>query len=186
VSGSSRPPGSDDPESGKEAKSFSDLAGEMDDLKPISPGRRLADVPSKKGPGSTAVHSQSASEGGGDLLFPDPDQKLLARRSYVRGHEFKRLRQGRVPIDLSIDLHGQNREAARQRILSELLAAAQAGARCVLIVHGRGSHSEDGRARLREALPGWLAETGLASVVAAFAPARAADGGRGAVYVLLR
>ena len=67
-----------------------------------------------------------------------------------------------------------------------LRQARAAGKRCVLIVHGRGLHSRDQLPVLKEALRGWLATHRLARHVLAFATARPADGGGGAVYVLLR
>jgi DNA-nicking Smr family endonuclease len=59
------------------------------------------------------------------------------------------------------------------------------GGRCVLVIHGRGRHSE-GEPVLKEALLEWLAEPPVASLVMAFASASGGDGGVGATYVLLR
>ncbi|HZY03963.1 MAG TPA: Smr/MutS family protein, partial [Anaeromyxobacteraceae bacterium] len=58
--------------------------------------------------------------------------------------------------------------------------------RCVLLVHGRGLHSEKQVPVLKEALRGWLATARFGRHVLAFATARPQDGGAGAVYVLLR
>ena len=59
------------------------------------------------------------------------------------------------------------------------------GGRCVLVIHGRGRHSEAAPV-LKEALLGWLAEPPVGSLVLAFSSARGGDGGVGATYVLLR
>ena len=59
-----------------------------------------------------------------------------------------------------------------------------AGVRCVLIVHGRGRHS-GGAPVLREAVVKALTTAPTVDLVRAFCPARPADGGPGAMYVLL-
>ena len=67
-----------------------------------------------------------------------------------------------------------------------LRRSRQGGKRCVLLVHGRGTHSKDQLPVLKEALRGWLPSHRLGRQVLAFATARPADGGAGALYVLLR
>jgi len=96
-----------------------------------------------------------------------------------------RLRRGEVPVELRVDLHGLAAAEARRRLATELARAQAAGLRCVLVVHGRGLHSE-GPAVLREGVAEWLSAGPLAARVMAFASARPADGGSGATYVLLR
>ena len=66
-----------------------------------------------------------------------------------------------------------------------LLEARRQGNCCVLVIHGRGSHSPDGPV-LKQALIDWLAEPPVGSNVLAFASAKGGDGGVGATYVLLR
>jgi len=63
--------------------------------------------------------------------------------------------------------------------------AYERGARCVLVVTGKGSHREGGGV-LRRDVPHWLHQSGLRSLVLAFHPAQIRDGGDGALYVLLR
>ena len=101
-----------------------------------------------------------------------------------RGH-LLRLRRGEVPVDLRVDLHGSRAAEARRRLAAELGRAQAEGLRCVLVVHGRGLHS-DGPAVLREGVTEWLTAAPLAARVMAFASAQPADGGSGATYVLLR
>jgi len=96
-----------------------------------------------------------------------------------------RLRRGEVPVELRVDLHGLAAAEARRRLAAELARAQAAGLRCVLVVHGRGLHSE-GPAVLRDGVAEWLSAGPLAARVMAFASARPADGGSGATYVLLR
>jgi DNA-nicking Smr family endonuclease len=95
------------------------------------------------------------------------------------------LRRGEVPVERRVDLHGLSAAEARRRLAAELARAQSEGLRCVLVVHGRGLHSE-GAAVLREGVPEWVAAGPRAARVMAFASARPADGGSGATYVLLR
>jgi DNA-nicking Smr family endonuclease len=103
----------------------------------------------------------------------------------VDRRHLRRLRRGDVPVEWELDLHGLERPAARAEVRRTLARAYEEGVRCVLVIHGRGHHSELG-AVLREALPGWLSEPPTDRLVMAFTAARAADGGEGACYVLLR
>jgi DNA-nicking Smr family endonuclease len=105
---------------------------------------------------------------------------------WVDGFDRRRLRalrRGEVAPDLEIDLHGLTSAAAVRALRATLQEAIAAGARCVLVVHGRGTRSESGPV-LRDALPGWLAEAPHAAQVLAFAAAEERRGG--ATYVLLR
>lgn len=101
-----------------------------------------------------------------------------------RAH-LRRLRRGRVPADVEVDLHGLTLEEARGALHAGLGRAMDEGLRCVLIVHGRGAHSPRGPV-LKQQLVGWLAEPPHGSRVMAFASAPEHRGGAGATYVLLR
>jgi DNA-nicking Smr family endonuclease len=93
------------------------------------------------------------------------------------------LRRGAIEADDELDLHGLSRAQAHAALRRFLREAIEAGARCVLIVHGRGLRSSAGPV-LRDALPGWLGEEPHGPRVLAFAAAEAKRGG--ATYVLLR
>jgi DNA-nicking Smr family endonuclease len=93
------------------------------------------------------------------------------------------LRRGEYPVDESIDLHGLAAAAARRALIRAV--EADASARCLRVVHGRGLHSED-RPIIKESLPDWLQQPPLAWRVMAFASAPGRQGGPGATLVLLR
>src|SRR5262249_37793403 len=97
----------------------------------------------------------------------------------------RRLRNGEYPPDARVDLHGLHVPAARRAVGDAIQRVLAQGKCCVLIVHGRGRHSES-EPVLKDALLEWLAEPPLAERVVAFASARGRDGGVGATYVLLR
>lgn len=93
------------------------------------------------------------------------------------------LRRGDVAPDVELDLHGMTRAAAHAAVCETLRDAIAAGARCVLVVHGRGHRSQHGPV-LRDALPAWLAAAPHGASILAFAAGEAQRGG--ATYVLLR
>jgi DNA-nicking Smr family endonuclease len=124
------------------------------------------------------------AERGGFALERLGEQSFGLAHGIDRQH-LRRLRRGEVPVDQRVDLHGLVAKEARRRLAAELERAQAAGLRCVLVVHGRGLHSE-GPAVLREGVTDWLTVPPLAARVMAFASARPEDGGSGATYVLLR
>jgi DNA-nicking Smr family endonuclease len=89
----------------------------------------------------------------------------------------RQLRRGDWRVEDELDLHGLNRAQAGH-VISEFLDDAKARRlRCVRIVHGKGTGV------LREALRAALPER---SEVLGFVEAPAAQGGAGAVLVLLK
>jgi DNA-nicking Smr family endonuclease len=95
----------------------------------------------------------------------------------------RKLRRGGWPIQDSLDLHGDNSDAARKSLQEFLYEAMQRKLRCVLVIHGKGLNSQGGEAVLRRLTRHWLAQH---SLVLGFCDAPAKDGGSGAVLVLLR
>lgn len=106
-----------------------------------------------------------------------------ARAPGVSRAQASELRAGKVRVEETLDLHGMTVEAGLAKLRDFVVTAARLR-RCVLIVHGRGLHSEHG-APLREAV---LAELlgPLSGFVHALATAAPADGGEGATYLSLR
>ncbi len=82
-----------------------------------------------------------------------------------------------------LDLHGLTVDEARRRA-DEFLRAAQAMVLIkVLIIHGKGNHSEGGQGVLRRSIRDYLASHPLAGETGI--PDRS-QGGEGAVWVVLR
>jgi DNA-nicking Smr family endonuclease len=98
----------------------------------------------------------------------------------------KKLKQGELPVQGYIDLHGLTKQEAETEVTHFLLESFKSGLRCVLIVHGRGLNSPESFSVLKEGLPQWLNRGRVRKVVLAFATARPYDGGTGATYVFLR
>jgi DNA-nicking Smr family endonuclease len=124
--------------------------------------------------------------GEGSFDVADTDEFIEGRVTGLDPAIVRRLRKGEFAVQGHVDLHGLTRAEARAEVERFLRAARSAGKRCVLVVHGRGLHSDDQVPVLKEALKTWLAQGRFARHVLAFASARPSDGGTGAVYVLLR
>jgi DNA-nicking Smr family endonuclease len=117
--------------------------------------------------------------------FASDDAPGSGRAADVSREILAELRRGRREPDREVDLHRLLARDAKALLLRELAEAIGNGERCVLVIHGRGLHSEGG-AVLREAVPGWLTSAPIAERVMAFAPAPPRLGGPGATLVLLR
>lgn len=165
-----------------DARSFAEQMSDRDGVVPLGPGRRVR----QPTPHRSAKPVASGARPADPLQYPDPEERLVARRSFVRRAVMRDLCAGRVRPERRIDLHGHDRRSAERALGEAIAQAARDGLRCLLVVVGRGRRSADGTPVLRERLPDWLASPVLARHVAATAPAVAHDGGRGAVYVLLR
>lgn len=95
----------------------------------------------------------------------------------------KLVRRGRVEINEKIDLHDLTRDQAFPTLLRRLSRAHASGARCVLVVTGKGPNLEG---VLRKSLPGWLMDPHIRPIVSNLAQAHIKHGGSGAFYVFLK
>ena len=93
------------------------------------------------------------------------------------------LRRGRWVSEEQLDLHGLNRDQARAALAEFLSECRQRGLRCLRIIHGKGNRSPGREPVLKELVRRWLAGR---SEVLAYCQTLAADGGGGAVSVLLK
>ena len=110
------------------------------------------------------------------------DDGLSFRRAGVGPEVPARLRRGHWALQAELDLHGLTREAARETLVAFLRDAHRRGQRCLRVVHGKGHGSPGRQPVLKEKVQRWLAQR---SEVIAFAQASAAQGGAGALLVLL-
>ena len=113
-------------------------------------------------------------ESGDELGFSGPG---------VSPQLFRNLQRGRLAVQDEIDLHGLNASEAREYLHEFVGAARLRGLRCVRVVHGKGKRSGQQGPVLKNKVDLWLRKW---SEVLAYCSARPADGGTGAVYVLLR
>lgn len=121
-----------------------------------------------------------------DFAAPDfanrdaPDEFLSNGLSRMT---LRKLRRGGWPIQDSLDLHGNNSDAARKLLQEFLHEATQRKLRCVLVIHGKGLNSRGGEAVLRKLTRHWLTQH---QQVLGYCDAPGKDGGSGAALVLLK
>jgi DNA-nicking Smr family endonuclease len=125
-------------------------------------------------------------EGAGTFDITATDEYIEGLGPGIDKRLLRKLRAGDYAVQAHLDLHGLTSEEARPEIERFLIAARGDGGRCVLIIHGRGHNSKEGIPVLKERLKIWLTRGRIGSGVLAFCTARPADGGAGAIYVLLR
>jgi len=108
---------------------------------------------------------------------------LLFKRTGIQHKVMKKLRQGRYRVDAELDLHGLTVNQAREALAQFLNKCQQHNSRAVRIIHGKGLGSAHRGPVLKNSVNKWLPQL---HEVLAFCSATPADGGTGAVYVLLR
>jgi DNA-nicking Smr family endonuclease len=108
--------------------------------------------------------------------------ELSFRRAGVPESVLRKLRRGEYRVQGEIDLHGLTTAQARQALLTFLAAALARHAGCVRIIHGKGLRSGPRGPVLKSLVMEVLRRT---SAVVAYVSARPADGGTGALHVLL-
>lgn len=113
----------------------------------------------------------------------DVDDQLSFRRSGIGLDVTHKLRAGHWSIQRQLDLHGLRRDEAREALGQFIRLAQRTGLRCVRIIHGKGLGSPGKTPILKGRVQAWLVQK---KEVLAFVQARPADGGAGALVVLLQ
>ncbi|WP_375195776.1 Smr/MutS family protein [Sphingobium sp.] len=103
----------------------------------------------------------------------------------------RRIRNGNLAPDMSIDLHGHSLAAAHSRLNQALAAAWTRDARVLLVVTGKppkSASSQGGsrRGAIRGEIGHWLETSSYADRIASVRIAHQRHGGEGALYIILR
>jgi DNA-nicking Smr family endonuclease len=113
----------------------------------------------------------------------DTDEALSYRANGIGPDVLRKLRRGEWSIQSEIDLHGHRVDEAREALVAFLKQALKRNQRCVRVVHGKGLGSQGKTPVLKGKVRAWLVQR---DDVIAFCQARPAEGGSGALVVLLR
>jgi DNA-nicking Smr family endonuclease len=113
----------------------------------------------------------------------DDDPTLSYSRDGVGPDVVRKLRKRHWPVQDELDLHDMTRDTARDQVGDFLRRAMSRGLRCVRVIHGKGYGSAGGEPVLRPIVRSWLVQK---DEVVAFCVANKADGGHGALIVLLK
>jgi DNA-nicking Smr family endonuclease len=170
----------------RERRLFADAVGPVHGLK----DRRLAELqrprpaplPRQREADERAALQEALSDEMDVERLLETDETLSFRRRGIGPDVLKRLRRGEWAIQAQIDLHGLRRDQAREQLADFLRDAARRGLRCVRVVHGKGLGSPGREPVLKGKVRAWLVQK---AEVVAFTQARPAEGGAGALVVLL-
>jgi DNA-nicking Smr family endonuclease len=113
----------------------------------------------------------------------DDDPTLSYAKAGVSPDILKKLRKRHWPIQDELDLHGMTVDAARGQLGDVVQRWVRRGVRCVRVIHGVGYGSRNGEPVLRSVVRSWLVQL---DEVVAFCGAERAEGGHGALIVLLK
>lgn len=141
-----------------------------------------APIPAQKQRDELAVMREAISDDFDVESLLDTDEALSFRRPGMGLDIVRKLRRGNWSIQRQLDLHGFRREDAREALAAFIREANKAGLRCVRVVHGKGLGSPGKTPVLKGKVQGWLIQK---QEVLAFVQARPAEGGAGALVVLL-
>ncbi len=142
---------------------------------PATPKQRLAD--------EAAALREALSDVVDISSLLDTDEHLSFRRPGVGVDVTQQLRRGKWAIQRQLDLHGLRSDDAREALGSFVRESHQQGIRCVRIVHGKGLGSPGKTPVLKDKVHRWLVQK---AQVVAFVQAPPAQGGAGALVVLLQ
>jgi len=112
----------------------------------------------------------------------DVDDAMSFRRPGIGTDVTRKLRAGEWTIQREVDLHGLRSDAAREALGAFIRTAHRQGVRCVRVVHGKGLGSPGKQPVLKTKAQRWLIQK---NEVLAFVQAKPAEGGAGALVVLL-
>jgi DNA-nicking Smr family endonuclease len=114
---------------------------------------------------------------------PVPSESILSYSDpSIPNRRFRDLKNGLIPWEARLDLHGLTSEEARSSLLRFIEKQIQNNKRCLLIIHGKGGH-QGALPVIKNLVNRWLPQF---KEVLAFHSALPKDGGTGAVYVLLK
>jgi DNA-nicking Smr family endonuclease len=134
----------------------------------------------------SAVHTKPA-------LRPahSPFRGGLRNANTLDGSWDKRIANGRIEPDFTIDLHGETLSSAHSRLNRSLAAAIRYEARVILLITGKPAAENPrlpptSRGVIRASVKDWLAASAQSGHIAAIRGAHPRHGGAGALYVILR
>lgn len=164
---------------------------EMGDVQPLKAPKKVllkktdnSEI-SKRARREAAIKELSAdknhlSDGYVEIL--DPYYPLEFRRDGVQTGVFRKLKQGKYSVEARLDLHRMTVEVARKEVFRFIKECRAYDLRSLMVVHGKGTNSDSGAAKLKSYVNTWLPDM---DEVQAYVSAQPQHGGLGAVYILL-
>ena len=111
------------------------------------------------------------------------EDELHWARDGVQEGQMRKLKQGQIGFDGSLDLHGMTVEKARETLWDFIAEATRFEVRCVRVTHGKAARLDGKRPLIKSHVNTWLRQH---PQVLGFTSCLPKHGGTGAVYVMLR
>ncbi|CAD5110102.1 Smr/MutS family protein [Zestomonas carbonaria] len=111
------------------------------------------------------------------------EDELYWARDGVQDGQMRKLKQGQVSFEGSLDLHGMTVEKARDTLWEFIAEANRLEIRCVRVTHGKAARMDGKRPLIKSHVNTWLRQH---PQVLGFTSCLPRHGGTGAIYVLLK
>ncbi len=163
--------------------------GAVKDAKPLKPTDKVEAKPARQAFRRVKTHLSASEESGMNELSDHlretvtQEQVLFFAQPGLPQKLLRDLKQGRIKQTAILDLHGYTIDMARDAVLKMIEACIERGIRCFRIIHGKGKLQNTHQPVLKNHVNNWLQQH---KYILAFCSAKPADGGAGAVYVLLK
>ena len=162
---------------------FRDAMGDVTPLKDCANTQWLR-APSTKAPRASQLSDEEENFLTRGFLDIIPlTTPLEYKKEGIQQGVLDKMRQGKYPLDASLNLLRQPVETCRQSLFSFMRQARKQGFRNLLIIHGKGREDESHANIVRSYLARWLPQF---EEVQSFCIAQPQHGGGGALYVGLR
>jgi DNA-nicking Smr family endonuclease len=142
-----------------------------------------APIPTQQQRDEQKALSETMSDEWDTSSLLDADESMSFRRPGIGADVVRKLRKGEWAMQGQIDLHNLRSDEARQALGSFIRESYKNGLRCVRVVHGKGLGSPGKVPVLKNKVHSWLIQK---NQVLAFVQATPAQGGAGALVVLLQ
>jgi DNA-nicking Smr family endonuclease len=171
----------------REANLFRTTVGAVEPLKTcarvVTPLPRPLPIAHQRMADDEAALQESLSDEFSIDTLLEVDEELSFVRGGIGPDVLRKLRGGGWVTQDQLDLHGLRTDQAREALGQFIRQSTKRGMRCVRIIHGKGLGSLGKKPVLKSKVRNWLVQK---DEVLAFCQARAADGGSGALMVLLK
>ena len=171
----------------REANLFRTSIGDVEPLRTAArvstPPPRPQPIPHQRLADDEAALQESLSDEFSIDTLLEIDEELSFVRGGIGPDVLRKLRGGGWVTQDQLDLHGLRTDQARTALSQFVRDSVKRGMRCVRIIHGKGLGSLGKKPVLKNKVRNWLVQK---DEVLAFCQARAADGGSGALMVLLK
>jgi len=170
---------------------FTDLFAEA--MQQVQPIEKIAKITPSTATAKKKVHrdihqrTNAAAYDSRTLVKSTPqedDSPWVLRANGIAPDTLKKLSNGQLPINRTIDLHGMTRDKSIAALEKTMQSSLQTSDRVICVIHGRGLHSPDGRPILKQSIYQWLKNGSMSAHVLAVTPAPNTAGG--SCLILLR